>query len=371
MTDFSRADCEFMARALVLARRGRFSAHPNPRVGCVLVRDGEIVGEGWHRKAGEAHAEVLAIEDAGGSARGATAYVTLEPCAHHGKTAPCTEALIDAGVTAVVVAMQDPFHEVDGDGLGALEAAGIPVRTGLMSEEATRLNEGFISRVKRNRPFVRLKSAASLDGCAAMASGESQWITGPEARADVQRLRASSGAVLTGIGTVVADDPSLNVRHEALVVDGMQPLRAIVDNRLRIPLSARMLQLPGKTAIFCTDDGNRAALEAAGASIYRVSEHDGRVNLAEVLTRLAELGINDVLVEAGHTLAGSFVVSGLVDELVIYQSPHIMGSETQGMFETPVWQQMNQRVQLDITDVRRVGADTRITARPRNSKRER
>lgn len=365
MAEFSKADCEFMARALVLARRGMYTAHPNPRVGCVLVHAGEIVGEGWHRKAGDAHAEIVALTDAGEAARGATAYVTLEPCAHHGKTAPCTEALIGAGVASVVVAMQDPFREVDGDGLAALRGAGIAVRVGLMADEALSLNEGFISRVTRNRPFLRLKMASSLDGCTAMADGESQWISGPEARADVQRLRASSGAVLTGIGTVVADDPSLTVRDESLACGGMQPLRVVLDSALRMPLSARMLQLPGQTLIFCSDDRNRAELERAGAAVHVVSGAGGRLNLAEVMTMLAELGVNDVLVEAGPGLAGSLLASGLVDELVIYQSPHIMGSETQGMFRTPGWNTMGGRMQLDITDVRRVGADTRVTARPK------
>ncbi len=366
MSDFSSADCEFMARALRLARNGMYSAHPNPRVGCVLVLDGKVVGEGWHRKTGEAHAELVALQHAGESAKGATAYITLEPCVHHGKTAPCTDALIEANVAEVVVAMQDPFHQVDGDGLGSLQAAGIGVRIGLMQDEAIQLNEGFISRVTRNRPFVRLKTAASLDGCTAMEDGESQWITGPEARADVQRLRASSGAVLTGIGTVLADDPSLTVREDGFVSEGMQPLRVILDNSLRMPLSARMLALPGNTAVFCVDDSDRTALEDAGASIYVVPERNENTDIDAVLEKLAELEINDVLAEAGHTLAGSLLASGLVDELVIYQAPHIMGSRTQGMFNTPTWQQMSQRMALDIVDVRRVGADTRITARPRD-----
>ena len=365
MSDFSSADCEFMARALRLARNGMYSAHPNPRVGCVLVLDGKVVGEGWHRKTGEAHAEIVALQDAGESAEGATAYVTLEPCLHHGRTAPCTEALIDAKIAEVVVTMQDPFHQVDGGGLESLKESGIGVRIGLMKDEATQLNEGFISRVTRKRPFVRLKTAASLDGCTAMADGESQWITGPEARADVQRLRASSGAVLTGIGTVLADDPSLTVREETLVSEGMQPLRVILDNGLRMPLSARMLTSPGNTAVFCVDDSNRAALEDAGAAIYVVPKRNENTDLDAVLEKLAELEINDVLAEAGHTLAGSLLASGLADELVIYQSPHIMGSQTQRMFKTPAWRQMSQRMALDIVDVRRVGADTRITARPR------
>ncbi len=366
MTDFSPADCEFMARALALARNGVFSAHPNPRVGCVLVLEGQVVGEGWHRKTGEAHAEVIALQEAGGSANGAIAYVTLEPCVHHGKTEPCSEALIEAGIAEVVVAMQDPFHPVDGEGIQSLKEAGIGVRIGLMNDEAMQLNEGFISRITRQRPFVRLKTAASLDGGTAMDDGESQWITGPEARADVQRLRASSGAVMTGIGTVLADDPSLTVREESLVNEGMQPLRVILDNSLRMPLSARMLALPGNTAVFCVDDGNRAALEEAGATIYVVPQRNDNTDLGSVLKKLAELGVNDVLAEAGHTLAGGLLAARLVDELVIYQSPHIMGSQTQGMFTTPAWRQMSQRMALDIIDVRRVGADTRITARPTN-----
>ena len=364
MAEFSRDDCEFMARALQLARKGIYSAHPNPRVGCVLVRDGSIVGEGWHEKTGAAHAEVLAIEDAGVQAKGATAYVTLEPCSHHGRTPPCSEALAEAGVAEVVVAMQDPFHAVNGDGLAWLRRAGIAVRVGLMKDDALRLNEGFVSRITRKRPFVRLKTAASLDGCTAMEDGESQWITGPEARADVQRLRAASGAVMTGIGTVVADDPSLTVRDETLATAGMQPLRVVLDDQLRMPLSSRMLALPGQTAIFCTDDSNRQALEDAGAAVYLVAGQDDRADLSEVLRRLAELGVNDVVAEAGHTLAGSLLTSGLVDELVIYQSPHIMGSQTQGMFSTPAWERMSQRLQLQLFDVRLVGADTRITARP-------
>jgi len=364
VTNYSPADCEFMARALQLARRGIYTAHPNPRVGCVIVNDGTIVGEGWHQKVGEEHAEINALRNASAAAKSAIVYVTLEPCAHHGKTGPCSEALIQAKISEVVIAMEDPFHEVEGNGLASLKEAGIAVRVGLMSDDAMRLNEGFISRMKRKRPFVRLKIAASLDGCTAMENGESQWITSLESRADVQRLRASSGAVLTGIGTVLADDPSLTVRDKSLTNEDMHPLRVILDNKLRMPLSARMLKLPGKTAVFCINDENRVALEDTGASIYLVAERDENVDFNEVFAKLAELEINDILVEAGHRLAGSLLVSGYVDEFIIYQSPHIMGSQTQGMFSTPVWHNMCQRMQLDIIDVRRVGADTRITARP-------
>jgi diaminohydroxyphosphoribosylaminopyrimidine deaminase/5-amino-6-(5-phosphoribosylamino)uracil reductase len=335
MDSFTPADCEYMARAMQLARRGVYTAHPNPRVGCVLVKDDRIIGEGWHRKTGEAHAEVAALEDAGGAASGATVYVTLEPCSHQGKTPPCADALIAAGVKHVVAAMEDPNTRVSGNGHGALEDAGISVRTGLLQDQAAALNPGFLSRMQRGRPFVRLKIAASLDGRTAMASGESQWISGEAARDDVQRLRASSGAVMVG-----------------------------VDSKLKMPASARLLGLPGATAVFCTDDAERSALEAAGASIHVVAGSDAGVDLAAVTSKLGELEINDVLVEAGPTLAGSMLASDLVDELVIYQAPHIMGSETRGMFTTPDWETIKQRLGVEIVDVRKIGADLRITAKP-------
>ncbi|MCI0517444.1 MAG: bifunctional diaminohydroxyphosphoribosylaminopyrimidine deaminase/5-amino-6-(5-phosphoribosylamino)uracil reductase RibD [Woeseiaceae bacterium] len=361
-TGFDAADSGHMARALQLAWRGRYTAHPNPRVGCVLVRDGRVIGEGWHQRTGESHAEVNALAAAGGEAKGATAYVTLEPCSHHGKTPPCSDALIAAGVAEVVVAMQDPFAKVAGSGLKALQKAGVAVRIGHMATEAAKLNEGFISRVARGRPFVRLKMAASLDGCTAMSDGQSQWITGAESRADVQRLRAASGAVMTGVGTVMADDPSLTVSDKSLT--DLQPLRVIVDSRLRMPTSACMLALPGRTAIFCIDDSRRQVLETAGATVHKCTASDGRVDLAAVLRDLAKWQINDVLVEAGRHLGGSLLGAGLVDEIVIYQAPHIMGSETRGMFLTPQWQKLEQRLDLDIIDVRKFGRDTRIIARP-------
>ncbi len=353
-----------MAHALRLARRGLYSAHPNPRVGCVLVRDGNIVGEGWHRRTGEAHAEINALESAGTQARGCTAYVTLEPCSHHGRTPPCAEALIAAGVAVVIIAMQDPNPKVAGTGVKSLRAAGIEVRSGLMSEAALRLNEGFVSRVTRGRPFVRLKLASSLDGRTAMASGESQWITGEAARRDVQRLRASSGAIMTGVTTVIDDDPSLTVRQAGPDFDAAQPIRVVVDSELRTPPSARLLSLPGRTIIYCTHDGNRATLEASGADVIKLGAVDGRPDLEAVLQELGDLGINDLLVESGPTLAGSMVCAGVVDELVIYQAPHIMGSQTRGMFLTPGWQNLDQRLALDIIDIRKVGGDFRITARP-------
>ena len=364
MDPFTPADCEYMARALRLARRGMYTAHPNPRVGCVLVKERHIIGEGWHRRTGEAHAEIVALEDAGGDAKGATAYVTLEPCSHQGKTPPCTDALIAVGVRHVVAAMTDPNSKISGNGHSALEDAGISVRTGLLQDAAVSLNAGFLSRMQRGRPFVRLKIAASLDGKTAMSNGESQWITGEAARDDVQRLRAASGAVMVGIGTVLADDPSLTVRCDDIDNGGMQPLRVVLDSKLKMPASARMHGLPGATAVFCTDNTDRGPLQEAGACVHLVGVQDGGVDLAAVMNKLADLEINDVLVEAGPTLAGSMLASGLVDELVIYQAPHIMGSETRTMFTTPDWRTIEQRLQVEIADVRKIGTDLRITARP-------
>jgi len=365
MTTFSKTDHRHMARALQLARKGLTTAHPNPRVGCVFVRDGAVIGEGWHRAAGEAHAEVNAIAAAGGSAEGATAYVTLEPCASTGKTGPCTEALVRAGVARVIFAVDDPSQHSGGRPSTTLEHAGVEVATGLMQAEARKLNEGFLMRISRHRPFVRLKVAASLDGATAMRNGESQWITGEAARKDVQKLRAMSGAIMTGVGTVLADDPLLTVRDTSLVM--RQPLRVVIDSRLRTPPVARLLAQPGDTAFFCTEDRGREALEESGAAVYRVATDRGRVDLAFVLPKLAELRINDVLVEAGPGLSGSLLAGGYVDELVIYQAPHMMGSETMGIITTPGWTALNDRLQLDLRDIRRVGQDLRIIARPASS----
>ena len=360
---FTPDDNAHMARALQLAARGRYAAHPNPMVGCVLVRDGEVVGEGWHEAAGEPHAEINALHDAGDRARGATAYVSLEPCAHHGKTPPCSEALVEAGVARVVAAMEDPFEEVRGRGLKHLRDAGVETAVGLMQDAAKALNVGFLSRVRRGRPFVRLKMAASIDGATAMKCGESQWITGEAARADVQKLRARSGAVMTGIGTVLADDPSLTVRDSNLDTGSRQPLRVVLDSHLRMPPKAAMLSLPGATLVCCAGGCDSVPLVEAGAEVQRFGTHGDVVNVFEVLAALAEREINDVLVEAGPKLAGYLLEKELIDELVIYQSPHIMGSNTRGMFETPDWTVLADRQALEITDVRRVGKDTRITAR--------
>ncbi len=366
MNGTSAADSAHMGRALQLAAEGRYSAHPNPMVGCVIVSDGEVVGEGWHVRTGEPHAEINALQAAGDRAGGATAYVTLEPCAHHGRTPPCADALVAAGVGRVVAAMEDPSANVAGRGFARLREAGIAVDVGLMRESAEALNAGFISRVSRGRPRVRLKAAASLDGATAMQSGESQWITGEAARRDVQKLRAASGAVLTGIGTVVADDPSLNVRDEAIDTRGIQPLRVVLDSRLRMSPDARMLALAGDTLVCCIPGHDAAELVKAGAEVQEFGAHGEAVNVFEVLAALAEREINDVLVEAGPRLAGYLVEKGLVDELVIYLAPHIMGSETRGMFTTPHWLTLADRKAVELVDVRRIGNDLKITARLTN-----
>jgi diaminohydroxyphosphoribosylaminopyrimidine deaminase/5-amino-6-(5-phosphoribosylamino)uracil reductase len=328
-----------------------------------LIKDGTIVGQGWHEKTGEAHAEINALKDAGDAAQGATAYVTLEPCCHQGKTSPCSSALIAAGVVSVLCAMEDPNPKVAGQGIAALRDADMEVRVGLMKAQAEHLNRGFIKRMRFSQPFVRLKMAASLDGATAMRNGESQWITGDAARLDVQRLRAESGAIMTGIGTVLADDPALTVRDSELAAE--QPLRVIIDSQLRMPATARMLALAGETAVACMTDKGGEVLSKAGASIICCPGENGRVDLSLVLQTLAQQGINDVLVEAGPTLAGALIDANLVDELVIYQAPHIMGSETRGMFDTPSWTTLADRLELVVTDVRRIGVDTRLTMTPK------
>ncbi len=355
-----------MARAIELAKRGRYGAHPNPMVGCVVVKDGGVVGEGFHERCGEAHAEANALTEAGNDAKGATVFVTLEPCAFHGKTPACAEALVAAGVGRVIAAMEDPHERVSGAGFEMLRAAGIGVDVGLLQSAAEALNPGFLKFHRTGMPFVRLKIAASLDGCVAMANGESQWITGPEARDDVQRLRASSDAILTGIGTVLADDPSLTVRMTELGDDARQPVRAVVDSKLRMPMSSRMLDLPGETRVYCADASNRADLEVAGATVVETASVDGRVDLEAVVKALGASGAIEVLVEAGPGIAGALVTANLVDELVIYQAPHIMGSETATMLRTPNWQALSDRRELDIIERAPVGRDLRITARIKN-----
>ena len=365
-------DRRCMARAIRLAERGRYTTDPNPRVGCVLVREGQIVGEGWHRRAGEPHAEPLALAQAGERARGATVYVTLEPCAHHGRTPPCAEALIAAGVARVVCAMRDPNPQVAGRGIERLQAAGIRVEVGCLDSDAQALNPGFIKRHTQQRPYVRCKLAASLDGRTALATGESKWITSDAARRDVQRWRAASSAIVTGLGTVLGDDPSLNVRLTAaeLGLDAdapvRQPWRVVVDSYWRTPPTARLLSLPGRTLIAGTGPKGQAAaaLAAAGAVLLELPEQAGRVDLAALMTALAQREINEVLLEAGSTLSGAAVQAGLVDEILLYQAPCLMGQAAKGLFDLPGIDSMANRVALEIFDVRRIGVDLRIRARP-------
>ncbi len=361
---FTPLDIEMMARALKLAGQGLYTAHPNPRVGCVVVKEGEIIGQGYHAKAGEAHAEIVALEDAGKHAEGSTVYVSLEPCCHYGKTSPCADALIKAGVCELIAAMEDPNPKVAGGGFEKLKSAGITVRVGLLEARAKKINEGFIFRMQQGRPFVRLKIASSLDGATAMLDGESKWITGEAARNDVQKLRASSGAIMTGIGTVLADDPSLTIRNIGLEPYSQQPLRVVVDSRLRMRPESKMLALEGRTMIFCADDANRQALEAAGAVIVKVPPSESHTSLHNVLQELAVLEINEVLVEAGSSIIGNLISAGLADELIIYQAPHLMGSHTRRVLESHDWTNMSDRRSLKIMDLRKVGDDLRIVARP-------
>ncbi len=354
-----------MAHALQLAARGLYTAHPNPRVGCVIAQGDEIVGEGWHRRTGEAHAEIHALNEAGERARGATAYITLEPCCHHGRTPPCTEALIQAGLARVVAAMLDPNPKVAGQGLKRLSAAGIAVEHGLLQAEAEKLNRGFVMRMRSGRPLVRVKLAMTLDGRTAAADGESKWISGAAARADVQRLRAESGAIMTGVNTVLSDDPLLTVRlPEFDAFQGKQPLRVVLDSRLRFPRNARMLAQPGRTLVIT---GGRDAAKNPPAVIETVSlsGQNGKVDLRAALRHLAgRHEINDVLVEAGPVLSGALMEAQLVDELVIYLAPALLGDSARGLLHLPALQRLAQRLTLDILDMRPIGRDWRITARP-------
>lgn len=359
---FSAVDHGMMARALQLAERGLWTTSPNPRVGCVLVRAGEIVGEGWHETAGQPHAEVLALRAAGHLARGATAYVTLEPCSHTGRTPPCAEALIAAGVVRVVAAMGDPNPLVAGKGLAMLQGAGIETACGLLENEARELNIGFVSRMTRGRPWLRLKVAASLDGKTALNNGISQWITGPDARRDGQRWRARACAILTGIGTVRDDDPQLNVRD---VETPRQPLRVVVDSRLETPLKARILQGGPVLIAGAVENPEKAALlRSTGAEVLILPNAAGKVELKDLLDVLGQRGINEVHAEAGFKLNGSLLREGLVDELLLYLAPCIIGHAASGLFNLPELTSLDGKRYLQIRDLRQVGADIRVLARP-------
>jgi diaminohydroxyphosphoribosylaminopyrimidine deaminase/5-amino-6-(5-phosphoribosylamino)uracil reductase len=360
----SAQDSIWMAQALHLAEQGLYSTSPNPRVGCVLVAGEGIVGSGWHRRAGEAHAEVHALREAGQRARGATAYVTLEPCSHHGRTPPCADALIAAGVARAVVAVQDPNPGVAGAGIAKLRAAGIAVECGLMETAARELNTGFFARMTRGTPWLRSKIAASLDGRTALANGVSQWITGAAARRDVQHWRARSCAVLTGIATVLADDARLDVRD---VATERQPLRVVLDSRMRMPLAARILQ-GGNVLIYAAvcDPEKAAALEKAGATVAVLPDGNGQVDLPAMLRDLAQRGCNEVLLEAGSVLNGALLRAGLVDEMLLYVAPQLLGDGARGFAQLGELTSLDQRVDLKWQDVRRVGDDLRLTLRVEN-----
>lgn len=365
-------DQQYMARALELARKGLYSTHPNPRVGCVIVQEGTVVGEGWHAKAGEAHAEVHALRQAGDRARGATAYVTLEPCSHHGRTPPCADALVAAGVTRVVAAMQDPNPQVSGQGLLRLMHAGIAVQSGVLEAEARALNAGFVKRMEQGLPFVRVKLAMSLDGRTAMANGESQWITGPEARAAVQRLRAQASAIITGADTVLADQARLTVRAEelglnaeltALAID-RPPLRVLIDGRLRVPLTAPFYQAGPALAATCAAASARDRFAAERHELLALPGSSGHVDLRKLLGELAERGVNEVLVEAGPKLAGAFARTGLVDEYQLFVAPKFLGSSAKPLLDWPLARMVEAQA-LEIRDIRAVGGDWLVTALPK------
>ncbi len=363
------SNVEYMQHAIRLAHRGLYSTDPNPAVGCVIVKHDKIIGEGWHRCAGEAHAEINALNQAGDQAKGATVFVTLEPCSHTGRTPPCANALINAGVKKVVAAMRDPNPLVAGCGLKQLQDAGIEVESGLLALQAAELNLGFIKRMEAGRPFVRVKLAMSLDGRTAMASGESQWISSEASRNDVQRLRAESSAILTGIETVLADDPSMNVRMSAgeLKVDRVrQPKRIVLDSLLRMPSDAKIVSLDGQCIVYTTvnvdkRDSYPFIIEQC-AALHGVP--GGKIDLQVLMQDLAKKEINLLHVEAGSVLSGALLKNELVDEIIIYMAPHIMGDSAKGLFHLPELEQMKDRISLKIKELRSIGNDIRITAQP-------
>ncbi len=377
MTKFSAADQQFMARALQLARKGIYTTMPNPNVGCVIVDakgggSGEIVGEGWHERAGEPHAEVHALRMAGKKSQGATAYVTLEPCSHFGRTPPCAEALIRAEVSRVVIAVLDKNPLVAGRGVKMLEEAGISVSHGLMAAEAEQLNEGFFTRMGSGRPYVRAKLAMSLDGRTAMRNGESQWITGPDARRVVQQQRAQSCAVVTGVGSILLDNSSLTVRGaelslpDAETIAQRQPLRVVLDSNLQTPIDAKVIGNDHRCLVVTTPEANpekKQALETAGAEVL-IQAEPGQIHLPSLLDELGRRECNNVLLETGATLAGSMMAENLIDELVVFMAPVLMGSDARPLMNLPLFS-MSEKKQVDIIDIRAVGTDWKITAKPR------
>jgi diaminohydroxyphosphoribosylaminopyrimidine deaminase / 5-amino-6-(5-phosphoribosylamino)uracil reductase len=359
---FSGFDHECMALALALAARGMNSTRPNPRVGCVLARDGRVIASGWHVAAGSAHAEVVALESAGGDAQGATAYVTLEPCSHHGRTPPCVDALLSVGVVRVVCAIEDPNVRVNGVGLRRLQEAGVQVDCGLMASAAEELNAGFLMRMRAERPWVRVKLASSLDGRTALANGLSQWISGEASRADVQRWRARSCAILTGIGTVLADDPALTARLNGVE---LQPLRVVADTQWRTPPNSRILLSPVAALVAGSRERTiPAALAESGAECLPLPEVDGRVDLHALLRALAIREINEVQVEAGADLCGALLMASLVDEIVLYQAPVLLGKGGPGLFNLAVIESMRDRAHLRVVETRHFGDDMRLRLRP-------
>ena len=350
-----------MGEALSLAEKGLWTTSPNPRVGCVIVKHGEVIGRGWHEKAGEAHAELNALREAGARAAGATVYVTLEPCNHHGRTPPCADALAAARPARVVAAMQDPNPQVAGSGLEKLRAAGIAVDCGLLQLEAAELNLGFVARMTRGRPWVRMKIAATLDGRTALANGRSQWITGPDARRDGHGWRARACALLTGIGTVRDDDPQLTVRD---VASPRQPLRVVVDSKLQIAPTARILEGGGLLVFSAVEDGEKIkALADRGAEVVVLANPQGKTDLTAIMRELGRRGMNEVHVESGSKLNGSLLAAGVVDELLLYYAPSLLGDAARGMFNLPEFVALEQKISLRFHDVRRIGDDLRILAR--------
>ncbi|MFK7955816.1 MAG: bifunctional diaminohydroxyphosphoribosylaminopyrimidine deaminase/5-amino-6-(5-phosphoribosylamino)uracil reductase RibD [Lysobacterales bacterium] len=359
----AESDARHMARAIVLARRGQLTCHPNPAVGCVLVKQDAVIGEGWHEKTGQGHAEARALANAQSPTKGCTAYVTLEPCAHQGRTPPCTSALIDAGVSRVVAAMADPDPRVSGAGFGRLRDAGVTVECGLMQSQAEALNPGYLSRLHRSRPFVRVKLAASIDGATAMADGISQWITGEDARADGHRWRARASAVLTGIGTVLMDDPSLNPRVPGL---SRSSTAIVLDSQWRMPPTARLLTANSRVIWVGCQSLPRPfwADDVEGLEVLEVPPLAGRVDLSITLQQLAQMDINELHVECGSVLSGALLDAGLVDELLVYLAPTVMGRASKGLFEVPGLESMADRIALSFEQVRQVGTDLRLILKP-------